>query len=100
MKIDGGVGLDFLFFNDINTFGILNGGVGFNSKDNVHLFLNPQIGLMIYELYNMKSLVYYEPYFIKTNHIYDKYVLQHNIFTDENHTFIFNFERVRRKKDF
>jgi len=64
LKIDGGVGVDFLFFNDINIFVMLNAGIGYNKDDDVHLLFNPQIGMMIYEIFNMKSLFYYQPYFI------------------------------------
>ncbi|MBL0686828.1 MAG: DUF4105 domain-containing protein [Sulfurospirillum sp.] len=100
LKIDGGIGVDFLLFNDINIYTIFNGGIGYNSKDKTHVFFNPQIGVMIYELLNMKSLVYFEPYYINNNHIYDKYILQQNIFIHKNYTLYFNLEQIESSKSF
>lgn len=100
LKIDGGVGVDFLFLNDINIFAMLNGGVGYNKNDNIHLLFNPQVGMMIYEIFNMKSLFYYQPYFINKEHLYDRYVLQHNIFIHKNYTLYFNLEKIEKHKDF
>lgn len=99
LKIDAGVGLDFSFFNDINIFAMLNGGIGYNKDDNIHLLFNPQIGMMIYEIFNMKSLFYYQPYFINKEHIYDRYVMQHNIFIQKNYTLYFNLERINKNND-
>jgi len=94
VKIDGGVGIDFLLGHDINIFAIFNLGLGYNNDDNVHTFLNPQIGGMIYEIFNMKSLLYYQPLFVNNNKVYDKFVLEHNIFLFKNYKVYFNFEQV------
>jgi len=100
LKIDGGAGIDFLFFNDINIFAMLNGGLGYNKDDNFHILFNPQIGMMIYEIFNMKSFLYYQPYFVNTEHIYNKYVIEHNIFIHENYTLYFNVEKIDKCNDF
>jgi len=100
LKIDGGVGIDFLFLNDINIFAMLNGGLGYNKDDNFHILFNPQIGMMIYEIFNMKSLLYYQPYFVNTEHIYNKYVIEHNIFIHKNYTLYFNLEKIDKRNDF
>ncbi|MCB4762025.1 MAG: DUF4105 domain-containing protein [Sulfurovum sp.] len=100
LKINGGVGIDFLFFNNINIFTMLNGGIGYNKDDNIHLLFNPQIGMMIYELFNMKSLFYYQPYFINDEHIYNKYVIEHNIFIHKNYTLYFNLEKIDKHNNF
>jgi len=100
LKIDGGIGIDYLFFNDINIFAMLNGGVGYNKDDNIHILANPQIGIMIYALFNIKSLFYYQPYFINKEHIYDKYVIHNNIFIHKNYTLYFNLEKIEKHKDF
>ncbi|MEA2017419.1 MAG: DUF4105 domain-containing protein [Campylobacterota bacterium] len=94
VKIDGGVGMDFLLLRDINIFAMLNLGVGYNKDDKAHIFFNPQIGGMIYEIFNMKSLLYYQPLFVNDNKVYDKFVLEHNIFLFKNYKFYFNFEQV------
>lgn len=99
VKIDGGIGADFLLGNDINLFAILNLGVGYNKNDNAHLFFNPQIGGMIYELFNMKSLVYYQPLFINDKKVYDKYVFNHNIFFKDYKVY-FNFEQINAKQEY
>ena len=100
LKIDGGVGIDFLFFNDVNIYAMLNIGLGCNKNDNTHLLFNPKIGIMIYEILDMKSLFYYEPYFINKDHIYDKYKIQHNIFIEKNYTLSFNLEKIEKHNDF
>lgn len=38
VKIDAGVGIDFLLFNDINIFTMLNLGIGYNRYDSAHIF--------------------------------------------------------------
>jgi hypothetical protein len=100
LKIDAGIGIDFLFFNDINIFAIFNGGVGYNIHDKTHLLFNPQTGIIIYEIFNMKSLFYYQPYFVNDEQIYYKYVFKHNIFIHKNYTFNFNIEKINKDKDF
>ncbi len=93
-KIDGAIGIDFLLWHDINIFAMLNLGVGYNKDDKAHIFFNPQIGGMIYEIFNMKSLLYYQPLFVNDNKIYDKFVLEHNIFLFKDYKLYFNFEQV------
>jgi hypothetical protein len=100
VKIDGGVGIDFLLWNDINIFAMFNAGVGYNKDDNAHIFFNPQIGGMIYEIFNMKSLFYYQPLFINNDKVYDKYVLKHNIFFLKDYKFYFNLEKVHGEAEF
>ncbi|MCB4750418.1 MAG: hypothetical protein LGB55_03020, partial [Sulfurovum sp.] len=68
--------------------------------DNIHLLFNPQIGMMIYELFNMKSLFYYQPYFINDEHIYNKYVIEYNIFIHKNYTLYFNLEKIDKHNNF
>jgi hypothetical protein len=94
LKIDGGIGMDFLLWKDINVFAILNFGVGYNKDDNTHILFNPQVGGMIYEILNMKSLVYYQPLFVNETQIYNKYVLEHNIFFLKDYKFYFNLEYI------
>lgn len=100
LKIDGGIGIDYLLLSDINVFALFNGGVGYNKDDNIHLLFNPQIGMMIYEIFNMKSLFYYQPYFINKEYIYDRYVLQHNIFIHKDYTLYFNLEKIDKRNNF
>ncbi len=94
VKIDGAIGIDFLLWHDINVFAMLNLGVGYNRDDKAHIFFNPQIGGMIYEIFNMKSLLYYQPLFVNDNKIYDKFVLEHTIFLFKDYKLYFNFEQV------
>ena len=99
-RIDGGVGIDFLFFNDINIFTLFNGGLGYNKYDNFHFLFNPKIGMTIYEILNMKSLFYYQPYFINREYLYNKFVFKHNIFINNNFTFYFNLENIQNNQNF
>jgi len=99
-KIDGGVGVDFNIAKDINIFVLLNGGVAYNKYDKTHMFFNPQIGGMIYEVFNMKSLLYYQPLFVGSSKVYDKYVLNHNIFFDNKYNFYFDVVQVIDEQKF
>ena len=99
LKIDGGIGIDFLPFYDLNIFALLNGGMGYNIEDKGHILLNPQFGLTIYEVFHMKSLLYIEPYFINKNFSYFRYKLEHNIFLKKNLTLYFNFEKIEKKRN-
>jgi hypothetical protein len=100
LKIDGGIGVDFLVFNDINIFAMFNGGIGYNKDDNAHFLFNPQIGAMIYEIFNMKSYFYYQPYFINNEFIYNRYIIKHNIFINKNYTLAFKLEKIDKESDF
>jgi hypothetical protein len=100
LKIDGGMGIDFLIAKDINLFFMLNGGIGYNTKEQTHLFFNPEIGGMIYEIFNMKTFISYQSLFIGTTKIYNKYTLKHNIFLNQNWTFSANIEKIKGKKDY
>lgn len=100
LKIDGGIGIDFDIARDINIFALFNGGVGYNKYDKTHIFFNPQIGGMIYEVFNMKSLFYYQPMFINSNKAYDKYVFNHNIFFFKEYSFYFNLVKIINEKKF
>ena len=99
-KIGGGIGVDFLLAKDINIFSTLSAGVGYNKDDNAHIYLNPKIGAMLYEVFNMKSLLYYQPLFINANKVYDKFVLNHNIFFSKNYKFYFNLEKISSDKSY
>lgn len=98
-KIDAGMGIDFLLGNDINVFVMPNFGLGYNNQDNFHVFFNPQMGMMIYELFHMKSLIYYQPLFINDYKVYDKYILKHNLFLFKNSTLYFNISKIIAKKN-
>ncbi len=100
VQIDGGIGIDFLEAKDINLFFIANGGLGYDTKDNLHLFFNPKIGVMIYELFHMKSFLSYSPLYIGTNKVYDKFTLKHNIFISNQWTISVNIQSVKGKRDF
>jgi len=82
-KFDGGIGFDFKVTYDINIFTILNAGIGYNNEDNTHLFLNPEVGFMIYEIFNMKSVVIYQPLYKKSKQIYNQYMIMHTIFLNK-----------------
>ena len=100
IKFDAGIGIDFLIAKDINIFSILNGGIGYNLDDNFHLFFNPEIGSMIYEVFNMKSYLSYQPLFINSYKIYDKFKLKHNIFINKYWTESTNIVSIKGKKDY
>jgi len=99
-EIDGGIGTDFLIAKDINLFFIANGGIGYNVGDKLHLFFNPEVGVMIYEVFNMKSFLSYQPLFIGMDKVYDKFTLKHNIFLNSNWTIGVDIQNIRGIKKY
>ena len=99
-KINGGIGFDFLLGKDVNLFAILNTGIGYNRASKTHILTNPQFGMMIYEVFNMKSLLSYEPIFVNENKIYDKYSLEQNMFLSKNYKIYFNLQIFEDEKKY
>lgn len=99
-KINGGMGFDFLLSKDINVFAIFNTGIGYNKASEAHLLTSPRLGMMIYEVFNMKSLLSYEPVFVNENKIYDKYSLEQNMFLSKNYKIYFNLQIFENEKKY
>lgn len=97
-KINGGMGFDFLLHKDINFFAIFNTGVGYNKASKIHVLTNPKLGMMIYEVFNMKSLLSYEPIFVNENKIYDKLSFEQNLFFSKNDKIYFNVDIFENEK--
>lgn len=99
-KINGGIGFDFFLSKDINIFAIFNTGIGYNEASRLHIATNPKLGMMIYEIFNMKSLFSYEPVFVNENKIYDKYSLEQNLFFSKNYKVYFNVNIFDNEKKY
>lgn len=98
-RIAGGMGYDFKLSYDMDLYMILNGGINYNSTDELKVTINPKMGLTIYEILNMKSVINYEKYFMENVRIYDKYSLLQNIFLSKNKKIFFNFEEYNTEKN-
>lgn len=55
----GGAGYTYSLSRDISVFSMLNAGVGASSKGG-YLYAEPEIGLYLYEIYNMKTFLSYK----------------------------------------
>jgi hypothetical protein len=99
-KIEGGMGIDFQIATDIHLFSMLNGGIGYSKKNDIQLRFSPKLGLMMYEIFDMKSLFVYQPLFLNENKIYDKYIVEHNIFLTKNWKLYINAEHIKAKESF
>ena len=83
-QVDGGVGVDFQMFHDIHIFTMLNSGIAYDKMNKVYLDSEPYIGLMIYEIGDMKTVVRYSRQFINSKGILDNFDLEHNVFIEKN----------------
>lgn len=59
VNISGGIGLAKKISKDMNTYLLINGGVGYG-KSRFYLYLYPEIGATIYEIMNMKTTLSYK----------------------------------------
>lgn len=98
-KIIGGVGYDFKLSYDMDFYFLLNGGINYNKEDNLKVVINPKIGFIIYEIFNMKTVFDYEKLYFEKNRIYDRYSLKQNIFISKNKNIYFNFDKFKSYKD-
>ena len=98
-RIVGGLGYDFKLSYDINLYMMLNAGINYSKEDDLKVILNPKVGLIIYEILNMKSIINHEKLFIEDKKVYDKYSLIQNIFLDKNKKIYFNLEEYNSKKN-
>ena len=69
-NISGGIGLTKQIKTDIFLYSFLNVGVGYGN--NLYLYSYPQIGVIVYEIFNMKSVIEYD-YIYNQNKSYEKY---------------------------
>lgn len=99
-KIDGGIGSSYQLTKDMSIYALINAGIGYNDDDKLHIFTNPEVGTIIYDVFNMKSIISYQPLFIGKNIIYNKYSLKHNIFLNKNWTFSLNGDLIHGEKDY
>lgn len=98
-RIDGGVGYDFKLSYDMDIYFLLNTGLNHNKEDKLKLIANPKMGLIIYEILNMKSILNYEKFYLETNRVYDKYSLSQDIFFSKNKKIYFDLQRYESEKD-
>lgn len=98
-KIIGGIGYDFKLSYDMDFYFLLNGGINYNKEDNLKVVINPKIGFIIYEIFNMKTIFDYEKLYFEKNRIYDRYSLKQNIFISKNKNIYFNFDKYKSYED-
>lgn len=66
VNMSGGIGISKKIHEDIMLFSLMDIGIAHGNK-NTYFYIYPQVGLIIYEILNMKSVVEYEYIFNQDN---------------------------------
>lgn len=98
---EGGVGLTYSILTDINVFSMLGGGYGY-ARGESYFYLKPEIGLVIEEIYDMKSIISFENNWNQLNSRDDYFTLNvtQSKYINQNNTIIFKYhKRFNKDKD-
>ncbi|QJA05823.1 DUF4105 domain-containing protein [Thermosulfurimonas marina] len=94
-NISGGIGLTFRFFSDIFVYILGNLENGYGNK--IYLTYNPQIGLIIYEVFHMKTWINYSYWGRPLN--YSLISFSQSIFLSKNFRISFKINLVEGKTE-
>ena len=83
-NISGAVGLTKQLSTDITLFSMLGGGLAYGDSE-LYPYIYPEFGMMIYEVFNMKSTLEYRYIYNQANsyHAYHNIHFEHSIFLDK-----------------
>jgi len=93
--LDGGIGKNFKF-SDINLYLFINFGFWYDKKFSFYGVTYPEIGLLINEIFNMKSYFYYKYIITSSNEKYPIYGLTHSFFLSKNKKLFINYEKINK----
>jgi len=81
MNASGGIGLTKKIFMDINTYLLINGGLGYG-KSHFYLYSYPEVGATIYEVMNMKTTLSYKYVYnqLGSNDFYHNFDITQSVF--------------------
>ena len=93
-NMNGGVGLTYSILKDINAFGVLGGGYGYGRGES-YFYMNPEIGLIVEEVFDMKSIISLENNWNQLNSRDDYFALNvtQSKYLNQNNTLIFKYHR-------
>jgi len=81
----GGIGVTKKIFTDINTYLLINGGIGYG-KSHLYFYLYPEVGAIIYEVINMKTTFSYKYIYnqLASNDFYHSFDITQSFFLHNN----------------
>ena len=101
LNISGGPGISYQLHNDIMIFSLINGGLGVDFEK-VSPYISLENGLIIYELFNMKSYVSHKLIFNENNDsiFREKYFINQSMYFDKNLRVDLRYENNKNELDF
>lgn len=85
INASGGIGVTKNIFTDINTYLLINGGIGYGNS-HLYLYVYPEVGATIYEVMNMKTTLAYKYIYnqIASDDFYHCFDVTQSVFWHDN----------------
>jgi hypothetical protein len=99
-NVYGGVGYTYSLTKDISTFAMMNMGLA-GSSDGGYLYAEPEVGLYLYEIFDMKTFFSYKTIFNQQKAKHDQHLasVKHSILNLDRWSFILEYqERWNKSK--
>ncbi|MBU6950301.1 DUF4105 domain-containing protein [Hahella sp. HN01] len=93
-NISGGLGMTFALDRDMSVYFLAMGGYGFGDGTS-YLYLNPEAGMIINEVYDMKSIISYQTVWnqLDSGEAYHSFNLKQSKFIGDDYAIILDYER-------
>jgi hypothetical protein len=95
-NISGAMGITKKLSNDITLFSMLGGGLAYGDSE-LYPYIYPEFGMMIYEIFNMKSTLEYQYIYNQSNthQAYHNIHFEHSLFLDKQVRLGFGVDRKK-----
>ncbi|WP_431687539.1 DUF4105 domain-containing protein [Hahella sp. NBU794] len=93
-NISGGLGMTFALDRDMSVYFLAMGGYGFGDGTS-YLYLNPEAGMIINEVYDMKSIISYQTVWnqLDSGEAYHSFNLKQSKFIGDDYAIFLDYER-------
>lgn len=93
-NLSGGIGISKKIHEDVMLFGLLDVGLSYGNN-HLYPYLYPHLGLMIYEIFNMKSVLEYKYFYNQNNSHsgYHNFNIEQSVFLDKKYRIGLNYNR-------
>ncbi|MDG9666365.1 DUF4105 domain-containing protein [Hahella sp. CR1] len=93
-NISGGLGMTFALDRDMSVYFLAMGGYGFGDGTS-YLYLDPEAGMIINEVYDMKSIISYQTVWnqLDSGEAYHSFNLKQSKFIGDDYAIILDYER-------
>jgi hypothetical protein len=94
-NLSGGLGLTKQIESDIFVYGFLKLGIGYD--DSLYGYINPQLGIIVYEIWNMKTILEYDYIYNQDNSSlgYTNLNLTQSVFIDNSFSIELNINKKK-----